>query len=386
MILNRYKIVFFSISIALFGCGKIDQANLDAEIQEKANEYIKVSEAQFDQSKMSLGKIENIEFPSLISINGMIEVPPQQRAVVMATMGGYIKTTPLLEGDYVNKGDALVTLENPKFIELQQEYLEVNEQLSFFKAEYDRQVKLKEENITSEKSFLKAESEYKTLVAKHTGLEKQLDLLNISPIEVKAGKISSISTIYAPITGSITKINISIGSYVSPADAILEIIDSDHMHLELFVFEKDIMKIKKGQAINFRIPESSKETYKAEVYLVGTSILANRTIQVHGHVEDESEHNFLSGMFVEAEIITGSDSSLIGIEKFAALKDEAIVNNDETSYVLVLAKKENGIYFFKRSTVEVIKNYSGYSAIKTKVNLDTNSQFLINGAFSLLGE
>ncbi|UWX56178.1 hypothetical protein NYZ99_07890 [Maribacter litopenaei] len=37
----------------------------------------------------------------------------ENRAVVNATMGGYIKTTPFLIGDKVSKGQTLVTLENP---------------------------------------------------------------------------------------------------------------------------------------------------------------------------------------------------------------------------------------------------------------------------------
>ncbi len=61
----------------------------------------------------------------------MIDVPPENRAVINATMGGYIKTTPLLIGDNVRKGQALVTIENPEFVRLQQEYMEVNEQLTY---------------------------------------------------------------------------------------------------------------------------------------------------------------------------------------------------------------------------------------------------------------
>ena len=107
-------------------------------------------------------------------------------------------------------------------------------------------------------------------------------MLHISIAQVEKGNISSTSSIFAPISGSITKINVTKGTYVSPASPILEIIDNTHIHLELSVFEKDIMKIKKGQPIQFQIPEASSDTFDAEVYLVGTSIGENRTIKVHG--------------------------------------------------------------------------------------------------------
>ena len=74
--------------------------------------------------------------------------------------------------------------------------------------------------------------------------------------------------------------NVVKGLFVSPAEEILEIIDNDHIHLELNVFEKDIMKLEKGQTIWFKIPESSSETFEAKVYLIGANIEENRTIKI----------------------------------------------------------------------------------------------------------
>jgi len=378
---NTYKILLFNLLLVLSACGDTKSETTQAETENKTiiDDRIQVTEAQFTQSKMILGSLEDKPFPTVVSVNGMIDVPPENRAIVNAPMGGYIKTTPLLIGDKVSKGQALVTIENPEFVTLQQHYLEVNEQLTYLKSEYDRQVTMKAENITSQKSFLKAESEYKTAVARHRGLDKQLRMLNISPSRVREGNISAVVAIYAPISGSITKVNVTKGSYVSPATEIMEIIDNDHIHLELSVFEKDIMKIKKGQKIDFKIPEASTEIFKAEVHLVGTSIETNRTIKVHAHLEDESKANFLTGMFVEANVITDS--------AFAkALPSESIIVVDEVAYVLVLDKKEGDTYYFKQEEVVVKESYNGYSVIAPKNGFEPNTQFLTKGAFNLLGE
>jgi len=45
------------------------------------------------------------------------------------------------------------------------------------------------------------------------------------------------------------------------------------------VFEKDIMKLKKGQVIKFIIPESSEEEFEAEIYLIGNTIDDSRTVK-----------------------------------------------------------------------------------------------------------
>lgn len=376
-----YKITVFGILLTLWSCRDSQNQSTTLEIQDKnlMDDHIRVTQAQFEQSKMILGSFEEKVFPNIVNVNGMIDVPPENRAVVNATMGGYIKTTPLLIGDQVQKGQVLVTLENPEFISMQQQYMEVNEQLTYLKAEYEREKTMVAENITSQKKYLKAESEYKTAVAKHAGLEKQLRMLHIPPSKVRSGVITSVVTIYAPISGSVTKVNVTKGTYVSPATSILEIIDNDHIHLELSVFEKDIMNIKKDQKIEFKIPEASTDMFKAKVHLVGTAIEDNRTIKVHGHLEDESDNKFLTGMFVEASIVIDSTFR-------KALPNNAIIMIDEVPSVLVLEKKEGNTYYFQQKEVKTKETYKGYTAIENANDFEANTQFLTKGIFNLLGE
>ena len=374
---DPYTSFLFSLVLVLFW--SCDDTKKEATDNKTDNLLIQITQAQFTQGKMLLGGFEEKAFPNTILANGTIDVPPENRAVVNASMGGYIKTTPLLVGDKVIKGQLLVSVENPEFVVLQQQYMEVNAQLAYLKAAYERQTQMKKENISSQKSFLKAESEYKTALARHIGLDKQLRMLNISPANVRQGNLSTTARIYAPISGSITKVNVTKGTYVSPATEILEIIDNDHIHLELSVYEKDISKVKKGQKIEFKTSETTSETYPATVHLIGTAIEQNRTVKVHGHPEDILENNFLTGMFVEASIIT--DSTIVKV-----IPNEAIIEIDGISYVLVLEKKEANTYAFKPIEVVVNENYKGYSALKSEKNFQPSTQFLTKGAFNLLGE
>lgn len=373
---NLYKLLLLSVILLLFSCGDKTQETKGETVSDSR---IFVSKTQFEASAMSLGRLEEKPFPLTVQTTGMIDVPPENRAVVNATMGGYIKTTPLLIGDKVRKGQALVTVENPEFISLQQEYMEVYEQLNYLKSEFERQKMMVEEKITSQKNFLQSESTYKTALAKHTGLRKQLQMLNISPTSVEAGNVRSTVTIYAPIDGSITKVNVSRGTYVSPATAILEIIDNDHIHIELSVFEKDIMKVKKGQKIEFKIPESSEETFKAEVYLVGSAIENNRTIKVHGHLEDESKVHFLTGMFVEADIVTES--------AFAkALPETSIVSLEGSSFVLKLMEENSEGYYFEQIPVTMGAVYEGNVALNSFESISDTDLLLTSGAFILIAD
>jgi cobalt-zinc-cadmium efflux system membrane fusion protein len=368
--------IVITVILSLFiSCGNNEKSSVT---KEENSSYIEITSAQFEKNKFELGTFQEQYFPKVVMATGMIDVPPENKASVSATMGGYIKTTPLLIGDKVKKGQLLVTLENPEFVSLQQEFMELNEQLVYLKSEYERQQTMIAEKITSQKSFLKAESDYKTSIARRNGLKKQLEMLHISIANTTKGNFTAIAGIYAPIAGSISKTFVSMGSYVSPASPILEIINNDHIHLELSVFEKDILNIKKDQKIEFKIPEASDQVYLGEVHLVGNSIDENRTIKIHGHIENESEYNFISGMFVESSIITSS-------EKKEALPSEAIVATDDVNYVLVLEKKENNIYYFLQKRIETSDQYEGKTCITNTQEFKEGSQFLIKGSFNLIG-
>ena len=370
-------ITFLLFMLLLMACGESanKSENTAMPLEEELTE---ISEAQFEGSKMQLGKLSEQSFPLVVRSTGMIDVPPQSRVIISSFAGGYVQKTPLLVGNKVRKGQVLATLENPEFVEMQQNYLETAQQLTYLKSEYDRQKTLVEEQISSQKSFLKAESDYKSALAIYNGLKKKLQMLNININAVEAGNITSEIALYAPIHGSVTKMNISKGTYVSPADEIMEIINTDHIHLELAVFEKDILKIKEGQKIVFNIPEALEDTFEAEVHLVGTSIdTKNRTVTVHGHLEDDENHNFALGMFVDAQIITESNQAL-------ALPDDAIITLDDKYYVLLINSKEEARYVFNQKEVTIGNSFNGYTMIKNKDDFTEKDLFLVKGAFNLI--
>jgi|TARA_E500000318_G_scaffold110900_1_gene127628 cobalt-zinc-cadmium efflux system membrane fusion protein len=366
-----------AVFLLLIGCGNKNNAESVSEEQVETT-GIRVTQDQFDTNDLMLGALEKRTFPKMVETSGMIDVPPENRASITAFMGGFVKNTSLLVGDQVKKGQLLVSLENQEFVQMQQDYLEIFNQLDFLKAEFERNQTLFEEKIASQKNFLQAKSNYETAKARYKGLREQLQMLNISPNRVEQGNITSQAVIYAPISGSVTKMNVAKGSYVSPATEIMEIVDNDHVHLELSVFEKDILKVKKGQRIQFKIPEASEDTFEAEVHLVGTSIDdTNRSIKVHGHLAHEEEANFLPGMFVDAKIMTDTIKTL-------SLPEEAVIESEGTYYVLKLVDKENGGYTFEQIPVKQGNTYDGYTEI-IATDLNETDQFLTKGVFDLIG-
>ncbi len=374
--MNSIKYILLFSVLALMGCGndKKDES-LPASPEGKSGN-VHLSKAQFENAKMEIGSLLEKPFSQTVHTSGIIDVPPQNMAVISAFSGGYIKNAPLLVGDRVKKGERLVTIENPEFISMQQNYSETAQQLTYLKSEYERQKTMLEENITSQKSFLKAESEYKTAVGRSNSLKKSLQMLNINPASVLEGNIVSQVNIYSPIDGNVTKVYVITGSYVSPADQIMEIMNTDHIHLELKIFEKDLMQLKKAQVISFKVPEASQVVYKGDVHLVGTTIDAkSRIAMIHGHIDENDEANFTAGMFVEADIVTGTSAHL-------ALPEDAVVELEGKNYVLLVESEDAIGYELRPIEVKVDDNYNGFTRFKTDLPLD--GKYLTKGGFVLL--
>ena len=69
---------------------------------------ITITEAQFQSSKMEIGSPMEKDFEVTVKSSGKIDVPPQHRAKVTTFLGGYVKSTQLLVGNKVAKGQALI--------------------------------------------------------------------------------------------------------------------------------------------------------------------------------------------------------------------------------------------------------------------------------------
>jgi cobalt-zinc-cadmium efflux system membrane fusion protein len=369
------KKILYTLAIIslLFAC----KESKTAEPDPKDNGLITVTTAQFKSSGMEIANPVEQDFYVTINTSGKIDVPPQNRAKVTSFIGGYVKSTKLLVGDKVTKGQALLTLENTEYLDIQKDYLEVAEQIKYLKSEFERQKILYDEKITSQKNYLKAESDYRRALGMYQSLRAKLQLLNINPSNVEKGKLTSVVTIYAPITGDIVIMNANVGMPVAPSDVILEIVDTNHLHLELAVFEKDILKVKIGQKISFIVPEATKEIFDAEVHLVGKSIEGNdRTINVHGHLDDKIKQKLLTGMFVEAKIKINSKKGL-------AIPAEALISENNKNFVLLLDNDKNNILSFKKVPVTVGEKSEKTVEIIPDNQINVSSKILAKGVFDL---
>lgn len=352
----------------------------DTIVETTAENTYELSKVQFEYSDMKLGKLEMHDFHETVKANGTMDVPPQNRVSVMAYFGGYVKDMQILPGEQVEKGQSLFTLENPDYVQLQQEYLEANGQLAYLKSDYKRQKNLAQDNVTSQKNYLKAEADYNVTQARFKSLQHQLTLMGLDPNAITLDNIRTTIVIKSPISGYVTQVNINKGSYLTSQDVAISLIDIEHMHLELDVFENDLAQIAVGQSIQFKIQNNSR-IYQAEVYLINKSVdPEKRTIRVHGHIVDDKNTNlFAPGMYIEAEISSAGETQL-------SLPENALVEADGKHFVLALNSASNNGFSFSKKEVQTGISSKGFIAITNPQDFADSTEFLVSGAFNLLTE
>ncbi|MGO2102664.1 MAG: efflux RND transporter periplasmic adaptor subunit [Psychroflexus halocasei] len=370
----------YILFIIITGCTS-SESNQNSDEKNEDNlshndEHIEVSQTQFETANFELGKADSLSFSNKVSVRGSIDVPPKNKASVSTFFEGYVSETSLLIGDMVDKGDVLAELSNPDYITIQQDYVENNARLEFLESEFQRKKNLYDDQVISQKVFQETRSLYKAAQAKDNALKKKIQLMYLSSKRILEGHFSEKIKIYSPISGKISKMFISQGTYVAKSEPMMEIIDTDHVHLELKVFEKDLNFIKSDQAVEFQIPEISDSIYEGYVRLIGAEIESDRSIKVHAHPKEESER-FKVGMFVKASFNKNTKKQL-------ALPESAFADLDGHTYVLKLKQQDDDHYVFEKIEVEKTEQQNSFKPLITSAEIDMNTVFLTKGTFDLL--
>lgn len=373
----KFIIPAFILSI-LVSCGSENvTSNTELESDLSSTKII-VTSSQFELGEMKLGTFSKQPFHRIIKAIGILDVPPENKSTVSAYFGGYVKSISLLQGQGIVKGQTLFTLENPDYIQVQQDFLESKSQLNYLKLDYERQKDLASSNVSSQKTFLKAESDYKVTLARFESLKLKLQLMNINPNNVTEHNLRSTIAVKAPISGYVTSVLATKGMFLNPSDIALTIMNTDHMHIELNIYEQDLTKISEGQEVSFNI-QNGGTPYNATVHLINKAIdPEKRTIKVHCHFKNENDALTLTpGMFVEAEIYSSSDSSL-------ALPLNSVIEIENKYYVLIKKKSTKDQLDFEKVEVQVGQTNKEYIEVLNSMKFKDNTQLLTNGAFNLI--
>lgn len=394
------KHIFSILLISLLGiiqlsCGAKNDKDTNPVEEKKEEQHengntATLTDAQIQSIGIQTGVIEEKQLTASIRANGALRVPNQNKALVNSLYSGIVRSLLIQPGNTVKKGEVIATIANPEFIRSQEEYLSISPRIVLAEQEYNRQKELNAGNAGALKNLQAAESDLRTLKTRKAALEQQIELMGINPASLSNGKLISVLSLRTPIGGIVSNVSVKMGSYVDLNTPVAEVVDNSQLHLDLFVYEKDLPKLKNNQSIHFTLTNNPGKEYDAEIYSLGSTFEdESKAVSVHARVNGDKT-GLIDGMNITA---------LISLDKITtpAVPDEAIVTYQGQDYIFIVKdthtesedhsneKAGDGSTFEK---VPIAKGTSevGYTQITVLKPIPADVKIVTKGAFFVLAK
>lgn len=335
---------------------------------------------QMSAAGVTTGNMERKELTATLKANGQLMVPNTNKASASTLYSGVVKSLLVQVGDHVSRGQVVATVSNPEFVERQKDLLAIKGKLAMAEQELKRQKTLRESDAGTGRNLQQALAELRVLRAERAALEKQVRLMGIAPATLTNANMRTTLVVRAPISGTVSNVYATVGSYIDPSKPIMDMVDNSSLHLDLQVFERDLPKVRIGQTVHFTITNNPVDEYDATVYSIGSSFSGqSKTVAVHCRVKG-NKRGLIDGMNV---------TGIVSLTRATtpAVPTTAVVEDSGRDYVFVVKgaastnSGKRGATTFKK--VEVIRGTTeaGYCAVTPVADLPANARIATRGAY-----
>lgn len=305
--------------------------------------------------EVQIAKIEPIDIIETVAATGKIQ--PEVEVALSSEVSGEIIELPIVEGQQVEKGDLLVRI-NPDLIQAalsqsQATLQNIRAQLSQTEASlknaelnYNRNKSLFERGVISKADWDRAVADLEVAQA-----NQQSAYYNVqsAAASVKQGRDNlSRTTIYAPMSGTISKLSVELGERVvgtaqMAGTEIVRVANLNNMEVEVDVNENDIVKVSIGDSTVVEVDAYLKREFKGIVTEIANSAqdalsvdqVTNFKVKVRIIPESYADLTegkpdyyspFRPGMTATVDIITNRKEKVIGVPI-----SSIVIKNDTSS-------------------------------------------------------
>ncbi len=383
----KNTIFLFLISLTLWACG--DAGHTHDENGGHSHDHTYTAPATVDglalltpeqmkQAGVGYGGFIKKQISEELQVNAELVVHHEHTADVSAFSDGIITSLKTTLNATVRKGQVLATVRKPDLLDMQQQFLENKDQLVFLQAEFDRYKSLKDADATALKNFQKADADLRAAKTSGQVLAAKLRQYQIDPDKLSADNLSTQLSLVAPVNGVVTAIYSNVGAAVLPGTPVCEVTDLSQLHADLWVFEKDILKVKNSQQVSLSFSSDPSKTYPATIYSIDKVLNPEkRAVRVHARLEGNpaGQVNFVNGAFLEARIAT------LDAGETNALPEEAVVREGDEDFIFILEKESAEGSFFKKMKVTRGGATDGYVAVQPAESLPEAAKIVVKGAY-----
>lgn len=238
----------------------------------------------------------------------------EQEAMVVAKVKGIVKKLAVEEGDYVEAGKVLATLEDEQLM-LEAERAKAT--MDRLNNELKRKEELYNKNLVSAQEFENAKYEF----------QAQQSAYKLAQLQLKYSQIK------APISGIVSDRLIKVGNMINANQEVFKITDFDPLLAVLKVPEHEMDKIQKGQQTLIRVDAIKGKTFEGRILRISPTVDPETgTFEVTVSIKDESRQ-LKPGMFGRVRIVYDTRRNALMIPK------NAVMTEDGNNSVYVIKNK-----------------------------------------------
>jgi cobalt-zinc-cadmium efflux system membrane fusion protein len=335
------------------------------------NNEIKITPVQLYNLGVKIGQLKVIEQIPLLYAPAQVVIPPSQEYIVSAAQAGLISKLNVTIGDSVEKDQVLAYINSPELLSLQRQLLKTNSEKHLAWAGYQRDKKLLQEGVISDRRWQESRSRYSTFRAKADEARQLLEISGMSDKDIKkltsSRRLTSQLAIHSPIKGVVLERMVVAGERLDILAPLYRIANLDQLWLEIKIPQEQIKRIKIGDQV---LIENSD--IKATITLLGQSVnLQNQTILARAIINN-SHSSLRAGQNVNSQIIQSTDKAAF------IVPNAAVAQNEGKSYLFI--RNSTG---FAVSPIEIIGKQQKNSVITGNDDLKVNVEIAIRGAVAL---
>ncbi len=328
------------------------------------------------------------------TVSAIGKINPEFQVKITPEVTGEIVSLPVKEGDVVKKGTVLIKIKSDAY-EAQKERAEANlafnkSNLASAKANLDKT--LSEYNRSKELHAKKliSDAEYEIIKSAMIGAQSSYDASSASVKQSEAALKETLeqlgkTTIYAPMAGVITQLNVELGERVlgsgfSQGTDLMTVSDLSSMEARVDVDENDVVLISLDDTADVKVDAFGEKEFKGIVTHIGNSAKSSGfgtqeqvvNFEVRIRIIDVDK-NLRPGMSCDADIKTETRSNVFAVPiqsvtaRVEENKEEEANNDDEETVVVKKETKNNQI----DEIVFIVENNKAKSVkIKTGISSD----------------
>lgn len=374
----NYLIMMTLLLITFAGCNDKSEEKVE-EHSDEHHDKITLSLESIKQIKLETHTAALLPFSGTITIPAEVKTNQDNEAQIGSLIQGRVHKVFANVGDYVKAGQVLMTVEGLEVGEIKSGFLKARANYDYAKANYERQKKLFDEKIGSQKSLLESQSEFEKAEAEYRAEDKRIHSVGLSDEEVlkeKDGDDHSSGTlpIKSMINGVVVERNVVIGQLVDATTTAFKVINTGTVWIDGQIYEQDIDKVTNNSKVRFIAGSNDRSKVDGRIIYVGQTVNdETRTILIRA--EFKNPGNLLKPqMFGELQIKTGSKAKAI------LVPEESIVKEADQSYLFVQTSDST----FERR--DIVIGLASDNLVEVKEGIKDGEKIVTKGVFYLKSE